>query len=300
MGRFEGHLETLSLRTAAGSSSQPPVVAYILRNFDGQQGVRLARSLEGCYGVDVLESRGSTAKCAAAMGNNCQDDYVKLFPPRMFMDDASSAVMKDLLDGTMAAVNASLPAGACRLGLEDGAARCQGASRLVTGETQVLRFAAPKTAAGRGSKMHVHVDKPGTRWVAILSLGPASRFVFDYAFQCERCFLPSQKPEHAKLQSRKPNLTRGGTGEKGEAKKWHTTPCVTCQEIQLRSGDCLLFDGAPGAGVGHGSLGTFRKGAEALPADLPAWAMEGRVSVQYRLSAGCWGTNKKTGEVSMY
>ena len=26
-------------------------------------------------GVDVLESKGSSAKCAAAQGNNCQDDY---------------------------------------------------------------------------------------------------------------------------------------------------------------------------------------------------------------------------------
>jgi hypothetical protein len=25
--------------------------------------------------MDVLESKGSSAKCAAAQGNNCQDDY---------------------------------------------------------------------------------------------------------------------------------------------------------------------------------------------------------------------------------
>jgi hypothetical protein len=27
------------------------VVAYVLRNYDGQRGAALARSLEGCYGV---------------------------------------------------------------------------------------------------------------------------------------------------------------------------------------------------------------------------------------------------------
>jgi hypothetical protein len=33
-----------------------------------------------------LEAKGIGAKCAAAMGNNCQDDYSKLYPARMFLD----------------------------------------------------------------------------------------------------------------------------------------------------------------------------------------------------------------------
>ena len=43
-------------------------VAYLLRNFDGVQGAKLAQALEGCYGLDILTSKGSMAKCAAAQG----------------------------------------------------------------------------------------------------------------------------------------------------------------------------------------------------------------------------------------
>ena len=59
--------------------------------------------------MDVLEGKGSGAKCAAAQGNNCQDSYMKLYPTRMFLDAGLSELMRPVLDGTMAAVNATLP-----------------------------------------------------------------------------------------------------------------------------------------------------------------------------------------------
>ena len=71
---------------------------------------------------------------------------------------------------------------------------------------------------------------------------------------------------------------------------WFERPCASCQEIRLDSGDVLLFDGHPSAGVAHGVLrvlppaksdNPFTK-AMAGARQLPDWAHECRVSVQYR------------------
>ena len=59
--------------------------------------------------------------------------------------------------------------------------------------------------------------------------------------------------------------------------------CPTCEEVTLKSGDCVLFFGDPAVGVAHGHLGTLSGTA---PAGLPSWAYGGRVSSQFRLSAG--------------
>ncbi len=96
----------------------------------------------------------------------------------------------------------------------------------------------------------------------------------DNARQCDRCFTNG--------------LSRGGTGVRKPLpglghKEWHRIPCATCQEVQLESGDCLLFMGSPEANVAHGSLGTR---AGTAPSGLPSWCYRGRVSVQYRVSAG--------------
>tara|TARA_B110000208_G_scaffold52867_1_gene69373 strand:- start:220 stop:573 length:354 start_codon:yes stop_codon:yes gene_type:complete len=93
-----------------------------------------------------------------------------------------------------------------------------------------------------------------------------------------------------------------GTGAgKGQAKKWHSFACPSCNEIDLRSGDVLLFFGDPAAGVAHGSLDTVRMKEEEEeeeeeeggddgsmaaggPGGLPAWCDNVRVSCQYRLT----------------
>lgn len=104
MGAFAGRHETIDLQRGEQ--------AHVLRNFDGRQGTSLAAALEGCYGLEVLEGGGTGAKCAAAMGNNCQDDYRKLYPSRMFLDDSLVELMRPLLDGCFAAVNAHSSASA--------------------------------------------------------------------------------------------------------------------------------------------------------------------------------------------
>ena len=285
MGPFRGRVETLDLGGGA--------TAHVLHNFDGVRGANLAKSLEGCYGLDVLEGQGSTAKCAAAQGNNCQDSYTKLYPTRMFLDQDLSELMGDVLCGVMAAVNASLPAGKPKLELSQGA-RPGGiggsGTELVTGEVQVLKFRA-KNGPGYGNRMHIHIDKPGTRWVTIMSLGETSTFVFDNALQCERCFAPSRKLSHKGARI-KPNLNHGGTGVAKTAgmghKDWHNVKCDSCKLVDLKSGDCLLFHGSPESNVAHGSLSTRLGDA---PDGLPGWCYGGRVSVQYRLSAGFRATD---------
>jgi len=131
------------------------------------------------------------------------------------------------------------------------------------GEAQILRFLSAGQGCGlAGSRMHVHVDKPGTRWVALMALGESSTFLLDHAPQCKRCW------------------TGGGKGTAGKSwKEWHKLDCPTCTEVQLQSGDCLLFFGEPTTGVAHGSLGTHTGTA---PAGLPSWCTGGRVSCQYR------------------
>ena len=70
--------------------------------------------------------------------------------------------------------------------------------------------------------MHVHVDKRGTRWVALMAVGDSSTFVFDHVPSCQRCY------------------TGGGQGT-GKQQEWHKKHCPSCKEITLASGDCLLF-----------------------------------------------------------
>ena len=78
MPAFSGQHKTIEL----GDGEQ----VHVLKNFDGQQGGSLAQALQSCYGLDILEVKGIGAKCVDTMGNNCQDDYSKLYPSRMFLD----------------------------------------------------------------------------------------------------------------------------------------------------------------------------------------------------------------------
>ena len=61
---------------------------------------------------------------------------------------------------------------------------------------------------------------------------------------------------------------------------WHRTGCASCVELELRSGDLLLFKGNPAHDVAHGALDTV---ADTGPEDMPTWAQGCRVSMQYRV-----------------
>jgi len=112
----------------------------------------------------------------------------------MFLDVEMGELMRPLLTASMAAVNSHRAVrGETELSLRRG----ETAREQIVGETQILRFRASvgPTGQGAGDKMHIHCDRPGTRWVAIMALGNCSTFVFDDALSCEKCFLPSRKPE---------------------------------------------------------------------------------------------------------
>jgi hypothetical protein len=259
MPTFQGVCRILELgRSPAGRSA----VAYVLRNFDGVHGQKIAEKLASSFGRDVLRGSGTQAKCAAALGNNCQDKYDKIYPPRMFLDAAKGNMMKGLLDAALHATNAHLRqtgSGAPPLSMQQGSRP----GEMMIGESQILRFKSVKQ-----NRMHVHLDCPGSRWVAITSLGDTGKFVFDNARNCNRCYIQGNN--------------RGGTGDNAiHAKKWHTVNCPNCTPVDLRSGDVLLFYGHPNALVAHGSMGTI---PNTCPASLPDWAKKCRISCQYRLT----------------
>lgn len=92
--------------------------------------------------------------------------------------------------------------------------------------------------------MHMHCDRPGTGWVAIMNLGETSRFVFDHSYNCKRCFVNGKD--------------RGGQGENSDQDHWYRLQCESCIPVNLESGDCILFYGCDSAHVAHGSLGTCK------------------------------------------
>ena len=60
----------------------------------------------------------------------------------------------------------------------------------------------------------------------------------------------------------------------------HLEGCDSCRELELRSGDVMIFSGDPHTQLAHGVYDTI---ANTGPAELPPWAHGCRVSVQYRL-----------------
>ena len=299
----------------SGNANTNNPTAYVLRNYDGRNGQLLATALEHAYGIDVLSGKGTNAKCAAAMGGNCQDKYDKLYPARMFLDERNAGMMQPILTECLATVNIHLQkntsnnnsgggdtvsAGAAatavsQLSLQHGSKQ----GECVVGESQVLRFKSNTVTRGTSkkkmwsssssssssscnsisSRMHLHLDMPGTRWVAIASLGDTGNFFLDNASVCDRCYLPSNLTKDRGKRIR-PNLSRAGFGTNTpNYKEWHTVQCKSCTPISLESGDCLLFFGHPTALVAHGSIGTQ---PNTSPGHLPTWAKGCRVSVQYR------------------
>ena len=63
-------------------------------------------------------------------------------------------------------------------------------------------------------------------------------------------------------------------------KDWHKTSCDSCVELELRSGDILLFNGTKADDIAHGAMDTL---AGTGPEGLPPWAQGCRVSLQYRV-----------------
>ena len=113
----------------------------------------------------------------------------------------------------------------------------------------------------------VACPSPQIAQVVVASVGADVTFALDYGPDCERIVAYEKAMGDVK-----------GTTLKAEAKG---ACCSTCVEVTLSSGDIIIFDGHPGSGVAHGVLDTHR-GTE--PEDLPTWARDCRVSMQFRVS----------------
>ena len=70
------------------------------------------------------------------------------------------------------------------------------------GESQILQFKPSNNATNssnsstNSSRMCMHVDCPGTCWVAIASLGSMEIYLSDSSINCPRTYLPSQLMKH--------------------------------------------------------------------------------------------------------
>ena len=136
MPTFAGTIESIDLGIERFDGKTKGGTAWILRNFDGQHGSILAENLISSYGLEILTAKGSVAKCAAAQGNNGQDTYQKLYPPRMMMDVTNGDIMRPLLLSCISEVNAMRISKTLKpLQLD---ALSKGAT--ITGESQILRF----------------------------------------------------------------------------------------------------------------------------------------------------------------
>jgi hypothetical protein len=249
----------------------------VIRNFDGEQGRELAASLEGVYGLDVLTGRGTKNKCSRALydpvraeadlgtGDTCvhfNDGFVKLWPilgeghgGNYDGDLDRASVLREVVDAA---------------GVKAGR---QPLSADAKGSAQVLRFRSPgcqippKKVGPKGDHMHAHVDSdPAVERVTLMSIGDTVRIALDHGAGCRR------------LAACNAQMTKAATKEGKD--EWMSAACPTCQEVELGSGDVLIFDGRPSAQVVHGILDTLPGTG---PAGLPAWATGCRVSVQYRL-----------------
>jgi hypothetical protein len=109
----------------------------------------------------------------------------------MFLEHRTD-LLAPLLRAALDAVNAAATPGQPALSIRRGETGVP-----FVGEAQILRFVSGSAGAssagggggsgdggGGGARMHVHVDKPGTRWVAILALGDSSTFLLDHAPRC--------------------------------------------------------------------------------------------------------------------
>ena len=269
MPSFQGTVEKIEIPRSNFDTNTLPESVFILRNFDGQHGRTLATSLEDCYGKDILLSKGSSAKCGAAQGNNSQDTYSKLYPPRMQLADGERArVLKPLLDSCIEVVNAHANSSGWNVLDPSRIMLANPAFQNQVGEAQILKWKSQRGKSA-GGKMHMHCDRLGTGWVAIMNLGETSRFLLDHSYNCTRCF--------------KDGKDKGGQGRKNASKKWFEIECESCIDVQLHSGDCILFYGCDRAHVAHGSLGTMKDKDSKVLGGLPNWCGPGqRISIQYR------------------
>ena len=161
---------------------------------------------------------------------------------------------------------------------------------MIDSPDRILRYRSPgckhlggprKTGnAGDRLNMHVDDDKRVLRHgssVMIMSLGDPIKFGvcrYDVA-------RPAPPPQQ---QCRRYGTMLARMDAKDKDKKWSEIECERCQEIVVRSGDIVLFNGHPTACVAHGVIGKIA--GETGPTEgMPTWAQGCRLGVQYRMYA---------------
>ena len=271
---------------------------YVLRNYDGKCGADFASALQATFGSSVLGGRGVQNQCSPALGNQCHlhgDTHTRLFP---FGDGSACSAGQQEPGWAADVMRPFFRAVAHDVGVA--------ASPTERGSVQLLRYRAPhsrwptggpegasaKRAAAESARLHMHVDNdPRAGHVAILSLGHTCTAVVDHVARCTRCTRAADGAFVANPFATELRFGRSvATASSREAfgPPWFERECSTCQEITLDSGDCLVFDGHPTAGVAHGVLCVLPPSravnpfTKAVARALPEWAAECRVSVQYR------------------
>ena len=278
-----------------GDIEPQPNTVIILRNYDGQQGLLLADVLQQIVGVDILSGRGSKNKCSKALednerkkhdggnGDTCShfnDPITKLLPllgeGHGGNYDGSKSMAKVALPYTQEILNAG------KTGIYAGK----------TGSVQVLRFrteefgaknsksqklkprkqkvSAKKKELGHpsGDHLHDHVDQdPKVETVVIMSLGARVIMSFDDATCCEK-FIACKEAM--------------GKCNGDEKHRYLSVQCSTCNKITLCSGDIVIFNGHPSAGIAHAIIDTLPDVDQERNNKSPAWLQDCRVSFQYR------------------
>ncbi|EOD24857.1 hypothetical protein EMIHUDRAFT_457685 [Emiliania huxleyi CCMP1516] len=249
-----------------------PIV--LIRNYDGKRGDTLASDVEKALGIHMVhqDPQRNISGCGGAAQTDAPSDKYQIIKGiinyefvhgeeyvdsckaldmagRDFVANALSLIEPHLCEAsTLAALPAldALPTTARPLG-KDSVDKDSKPSRV---ETQVLSYPAGTAEVG----YHPHVDKTGTRWVALASLGTAPcDFFWDIARpdkqrrscaagssgfnagSCER-WDPDAASRHG--SKGRPTKLKGG-------KAADRVPCRSCRTVTMAPGDVLVFCGEP-------------------------------------------------------
>ena len=266
--------------------TQDKILGVVLRNCDGRHGLDLADSLENMMGIDVLDGRGSKNNCSNALGGTCNvfcDNFTKLWPlmesghggnfdgqvseqglPRIFLDNFVRVVVDEAravssANSSQAHIHKAVPQ----------------LSPSNLGLLQIQRYVCKGCRGKRkASRLHMHVDKNERSHglVCVLSLGNSCVFSLDDGSE-GKC------AHNLKYEKSMTSNHESGKRMGEDLKRWDELHCETCQNIELHSGDVLLFDGREEAKIAHGIRAVLE---DTGPQDAPEWLSNCRLGVQFR------------------
>jgi len=269
-----------------------PVVVF--ENIDGEHGMAIGAALQRLQGDDLSgAAKGSGMHCGVAMGANCGDTYKVMYShdtEGVESDRGVETYFKALLDSAKRAACERVWPG------DDAVSRSLFAEeRSHDLEAKLHRYAGPGPRGGGDAYMHPHLDAYGAGWVLLVSMGATAKFVFcngvlKESASFDGCLVPVSVGEADRANwpcCRLPwsaNLGGGGydknvynyrgawTHEQQCQGRWRpgeeeAPECPHCRQIEMKSGDAILFHGGPEHGNLHGVAGVKD---EPPPEDLRA------------------------------